>query len=404
MRSFLALFLAALTSTPFMWAHTFFGMQKHIRNEKPPTVFIGGAVAYGDNTFFNDLIPSFGFKNNVPRMLETAGYECYVTSPGSFNSSWDRACIVFAELTGGVVDYGKAHSEKHGHARYGRAFAKPLVPDWNASRPVNLFGDSQGGQTAYLFASMMAIGNAEERAATTDGSLSPLFRGGYSHLIHSVTTFGGPLNGANALPRFLAGDWVQYALTPFFMIPLPVFQYTGMKDVLSYCATGDNCLADFDPQRAIEYNKMCDTVDDIYYFAYTVSDSAPIEGTENQMPNINNLWHAPFGAYQWLLGLMPGTGYGAFSGMTYEYEGGSFTIDDTWKLNDGPTSAVACRYPFGQPEKPFDPKKIEKGVWQWFPNREGYVHGFYSGFDWRHDTPEVYDFYLQHLMILDQTY
>ena len=45
-------------------------------------------------------------------------------------SAWDRTCELYAQLTGTRVDYGKAHAEKYGHARYGRTYEKPLFPGW----------------------------------------------------------------------------------------------------------------------------------------------------------------------------------------------------------------------------------------------------------------------------------
>ena len=48
------------------------------------------------------------------------GIHTVAPSMGPFTSAWDRACEVYAQLVGGTVDYGKAHSEKYGHERYGR--------------------------------------------------------------------------------------------------------------------------------------------------------------------------------------------------------------------------------------------------------------------------------------------
>ena len=42
----------------------------------------------------------------------------------------------FYQIKGGTVDYGKEHSARHGHARFGRTFPG-LYPAWDAQHPVS---------------------------------------------------------------------------------------------------------------------------------------------------------------------------------------------------------------------------------------------------------------------------
>jgi hypothetical protein len=338
-------------------------------------------------------------------MLEEQGYDCYVTSPASFNSNWDRACNVYAELTGSVVDYGEAHAREYGHARYGYDYGQPLLEGWGPERPVNLLGHSLGGQTVYLLAHLLAEGSAQERETTRDGSLSPLFAGGQSDLVHSVTTLGGLLNGSSAEPFFL-GDWFYYALLPTFAVGFPsVFQYTGLSDAMRYVESGDHALYDLSPPGAAAMNLKTRTQEDIYYFSYTLCDTVLDEETGEEVMNTENILHAGItGPVPYLLGLSMGNGYSRFEGMTFECPGGSFTVDDTWRANDGVASVAASKYPFGSPHKEFDEGSIERGVWQSFPTMQGYNHGFFGGFDFKHSFGELYDFYLRHMRILDLTY
>ena len=44
---------------------------------------------------------------------------------------WDRAVELFYQIKGGTVDYGKQHSARHGHSRFGRTFPG-LFPEWDA--------------------------------------------------------------------------------------------------------------------------------------------------------------------------------------------------------------------------------------------------------------------------------
>jgi hypothetical protein len=51
---------------------------------------------------------------------------------GPFSSIHDRACELFHGLRGTRVDYGHAHSSRHGHSRYGRKAGKALLPEWGS--------------------------------------------------------------------------------------------------------------------------------------------------------------------------------------------------------------------------------------------------------------------------------
>ena len=90
---------------------------------------------------------------------------------------------------GGTVDYGKVHSEKYGHKRYGHTYDKPLVPDWGKLdaegkiKKINLIGHSFGSPTTRTLVELLTNGSEEERKATKEGSLSPLFEGGHGDMI-----------------------------------------------------------------------------------------------------------------------------------------------------------------------------------------------------------------------------
>lgn len=79
------------------------------------------------------------------------GYDCYEPSVAPSGSAWDRACELYAQLAGTVVDYGKEHSERCHHERYGVDYSKnPLMTDFDDSQIV-LLGHSFGGATIRLF-------------------------------------------------------------------------------------------------------------------------------------------------------------------------------------------------------------------------------------------------------------
>lgn len=167
-----------------------------------PTVFIHGFIGFGPDNGLNKIYRYWGsFTKDLMKELEKRGYEVYNPSLGPFNSMWDRCCDLYAYLFGGTVDYGKVHSEKNGHARYGRTYPgvlKDLGKDGNHKK-MNLVGHSFGGPTVCLFSSLLQSGAKEEIEGTPDGELSPLFKGGQGELLHTVSTLSGTNNGTSII-------------------------------------------------------------------------------------------------------------------------------------------------------------------------------------------------------------
>ncbi|MBQ8952538.1 MAG: hypothetical protein IJ048_00345, partial [Clostridia bacterium] len=64
--------------------------------------------------------------------LRRQGFDCHAASVAPTGSAWDRVCELYAQISASRVDYGKAHSAKYRHDRFGRDFsACPLIPEWN---------------------------------------------------------------------------------------------------------------------------------------------------------------------------------------------------------------------------------------------------------------------------------
>ena len=188
-----------------------------------PCVFIHGLMGYGEQDFMDVVFPNFGlFNHTFFKHLKERGIETYNPSLGPMNSAWDRACILWAYLFGGRVDYGKAHSEKYGHARYGKEYPGVLkdLGQTEAHKKMNLIGHSFGGPTVKTVAWLFAFGSEEEREGTPAEELSPLFAGGHADLLHTVTTLSGVNNGT-ALASFFGNkgmsvaDYAYMALATF---------------------------------------------------------------------------------------------------------------------------------------------------------------------------------------------
>jgi triacylglycerol esterase/lipase EstA (alpha/beta hydrolase family) len=85
-----------------------------------PVVFVHGLMGWGERAGLNSVLPYWGMTTgSLTAYLNSLGYETYSATVGPISSAWDRACELYAQLTGTTVDYGAAHSAAHDHARRG---------------------------------------------------------------------------------------------------------------------------------------------------------------------------------------------------------------------------------------------------------------------------------------------
>ena len=157
---------------------------------------------YGEGVKLNDYLPYWGmYSGSLVEYLNNLDFDCYAASVGPFSSAWDRACELYAQLFGGTVDYGVAHSKEHGHNRFGRTYDKPLVENIGERnldgtiKKINLIGHSFGGETIRMLSHLLEYGSKDERKATLPRDISPLFVGGKGRIIHTITTIASPHNG-----------------------------------------------------------------------------------------------------------------------------------------------------------------------------------------------------------------
>ncbi|CAH8452945.1 unnamed protein product [Heterobilharzia americana] len=80
-------------------------------------------------------------------------------NPSPIASHHDRACEVFAQLTGTVVDYGSEHSNIFKHSRWGKDYShkRGLFPDWGSSNPVHFICHSGAINTARVLQKLLEI-------------------------------------------------------------------------------------------------------------------------------------------------------------------------------------------------------------------------------------------------------
>jgi hypothetical protein len=287
-------------------------------------VYCHGLSGWGSYDFQNRFLPYWGMLGgDMIANLNALGYKCHSASVDPDGSAWDRACELYAQLAGTRVDYGKAHSEKYGHDRFGRDFSKkPLVSSWSSEDKLNLLGHSFGGATIRLMASLMANGDSDEIAATAPEDISPLFTGGKADWIYSITTLAAPTNGTTA-----------YGF--------------GDPEALE---NHDTAAYDMHIDCALALNERITTEACTYYFAIPCSATVQNEdGTWSFDENVNVEF------------ITRGTGEMMMNRLGTTP--GGFVVDETWLEHDGSVNTVSAGAPFNAPSKPLDKDRIEPGIW-----------------------------------------
>lgn len=374
-------------------------------------VLVHGLGGWGSDDGINDVARYWGGGSfDLKAALEEKGYTVHTPSVGPVSSAWDRACELYAQLTGTTVDYGEAHSKEHGHERYGKTYTTPLVENWgekvNGGQTVkiNLIGHSFGGATVRLLASLLEYGNEAEINA--GGNVSPLFEGGKEDYIHSITTLCAPHNGSslteiiNKIGSFSlnSNNSIGVSDTTDLLISL-CFGLSGIQtdsgfydlkldhfgissadpeaSLRKLASLGnDNAAYDLSPDGAAQLNKQIKTVNSIYYFSYSYSTTKKLLG--NYVPEADTF---PV--------LLPfASAMGEYTGTT----AGGIQIDGSWKDNDGLVSVVSAKYPFTEEyvDLPEDIKEIKSGVWNVAKTLDG-DHGTVIGLNT--DKEKTVDFY-----------
>ena len=392
---------------------------------KYPYVLVHGLGGWGEGDGVNDTVQYWGATAcNLTEHLTEQGYEVHAPSVGPVSSTWDRACELYAQLTGTTVDYGEAHSKEHNHERYGREYTEPLVANWgdkiNGGQRVkiNLLGHSFGGATVRLLTSLLEYGSEAEQIASPE-DVSPLFEGKKGDWVYSVTTLCAPHNGSsltevlNSVGGLVGiGDTTEMLMTLCFEVAGVASPASGVYDfkldhfgitdsdaesaIDKITASGnDHAAYDLTPDGAAKLNETIQTVEDVYYFSYSYSTTK--EGTllRGQVPQSSTM---PI-LYPFALAM------GSYKGTT---EGG-IAIDETWQDNDGLVSVVSARYPFGEEYVDFSvegiefaegkEKEIQRGIWNVAETKDG-DHGKVIGLG--NEADDTQDFYIELFELIDR--
>ena len=345
-----------------------------------PFVLVHGMMGFGQDELLNKLVPYWGMLSGAlePCLKALGIKEIYNPSVGKYSSAWDRACELYAQLVGGTVDYGEAHSKKYGHSRYGRTYKKPLFEGFGPDKKVNLFGHSFGSATIRLFASLMAYGSEEEKEATPENELSDLFKGGKADWIFSITAIAGVHEGTTllyALPRFMdkfedvtymlaniSGDNLLGKLYESHMEQWGLIGFENGKVVSKpfnrsiqkkIKESHDNVWYDLTLQGAKELNERIQIVPEIYYFSWACCKTTQMffNPKPRQTPRFSMC--PLFFAFSHAIG--------KYSKNTID----DYPIDEMWLQNDGLVSTVSELAPFNEPHMDLHDCKTspKKGIW-----------------------------------------
>ncbi len=323
-------------------------------------IYVHGLAGWGSYDIQYEFIPYWGMTGgDVIRYMNEQGYESYAASVNPTGSAWDRACELYAQLTGTKVDYGKAHSTKAGHERYGKDYTgKALLKDFGESEFV-LIGHSFGGATVRLFSEILKNGSKEERAATDSSELSPFFKGGEGEKLLAVVTLAAPTNGTTAYDLY-EDDSFDLSLID---IPEEYEKNSGAvskrtKAVLDGRQLWDYASYDMHIDNALALNESITTFDDVYYFSYPCKSSTVNDwGEVTPDPEITeNMF------------LKGATYISRYTGYTK----GGFYIDESWQANDGLVNEVSARAPIGAPSVEYSVgQQVKPGVWIVMPTVKG---------------------------------
>ncbi len=375
-----------------------------------PFIFVHGMGAWGSYEKFNDIMPNWGgwgFKkdSDITKIFTKNGIPAYAASVGPFSSAWDRACELYAELTGTVVDYGEAHSKAHNHERYGFSYENNRLMEepWDLKSKLNFVGHSFGAATVRLLASLLAFGDRDEINATGEET-SPLFKGGHGDAVNAVVSLAGPHNGTPisgnskaratldsfgfALLGTVFGNnflmW-SFQLSQFGITPKQGerLYYINFKNVSNFGKTTDRSSYDLTIKGAAELNEKIKLVPTAYYYSY-VARATKTNSKDDEVP-IDTMF-ALFKSSSRKIGKMDGE---TVDGLK---------LDKSWEINDGLVPYASAVYPIDDKDtaKSYEEavnnnERIEPGRWYYMPVMEGFDHFDFSG---TRDYPTSFeDFY-----------
>lgn len=391
--SFLVLTVMAFSVTPFIT--TAYASPK---GTDYPYVFVAGFAGWGSYDKIDQTLPYWGRLNgNLMSYLNEQGFESYAASVDPWGSAWDRACELYAQLTGKVVDYGEVHSAAYGHERFGTDYSKsPLITGWgelNESgkmNKINLIAHSFGGATVRLFTEIMAHGDQTEVDGTTSSEVSDFFKGGKADWIYSVTTLAAPHNGTTltllSTPITLINSIESVESMGGLKPTNVIYNYVeGLSKLMSGIVVKDTALYDLTIDGAAELNERLSPIKNIYYFSVPTDATTDVFLSKKRIPNPKTadpvLWPTIL-----------------FMGRSTYVTKGGITIDKNWFRNDGVVNTISTTAPKNEAQKAFDSQNITPGIWNIMDTFKGDHASIIGGLTY---AVNINDFYTTQMKLIN---
>ncbi len=320
-------------------------------------VYVHGLGGWGEYDLADYVVPYWGtMGGSLMKYLNARGFDCVAASVSPIESCWDRACELYAQLTGTKTDYGKYHSQENNHKRYGPDYTgHALIDNFDAENKINLLGHSFGGATILQFLDLMADGSEEERACTEKSELSELFTGNKADWIYSITTLAAPLNGTTAYyikdeilsdKNATAEELLVANVVGLLVEPVP----DGRNEL-------DNAGYDMEVDRAMSLCDNWETQEGVYYFSYAC-DVTYLDENNNITFDRKDLEI-----------LFRGSA-GRIAKWTGETATG-FKLDEKWQSNDGLVNTISAIAPYNAEHTDYNKDNVKPGIWNVMPIYHG---------------------------------
>ena len=381
-----------------------------------PIVLLHGFTGWGRNEMAG--FKYWGGLTDLQQVLQDKNYPVYTATVGPVSSNWDRACDFYAFVKGGRVDYGEAHSARHGHARFGRTH-KGVLPLWGEAEDatkIHIVGHSLGSQTARVLTTLLNEGSSEERKASSN-SLSPLFEGGHDW-VFSVTTLSGDHDGStvavNQNPAFKHIEWIvstamseqdalnrsqhlyDFKLDHWGLQPEDGESHKAYRDrVMSseVWLNPDFSLQDGTPDGAKVLNNWVLAQPHVYYFSWSTLATRSSGDSYSVRWDINP---ALRGFANDMIGLV-------------RNEADKVPLDKSWWPNDGMVNTRSQAGPtLGSSDRivHLEGKQLESykpGFWYHMDTKDGWDHLDIIGIGTERDFVGFYEAWMKHLQALKET-
>lgn len=386
-----------------------------------PVVLVPGFLGFGPEKF-TDLHFRYwgGFDDIVGHMQAGGKHQVLAASIAPVAVNWDRAAELYYQIKGGCVDYGRAHTARHGHrdgvqqpvglcwaadpADNPRHYPLAFYPAWDGAHPIHLIGHSQGGTTIRALIELLEHGSPNGDEGGAD-----LYKGGKLGWVRSATTISAPHNGTtlrDAVLEFppLVSEWA--ALIDNFVL-LAAGPPRAWVSPASGIATASP-IADFDtaqlemaPDGAREFNRWARSAPDVYYFSLaTLATEAgtllPINDTDRtiallqkpqyQYPRWDMMYVFKPASGEWIYPLTLQHGMGAYT----QSAPGRVRIDSKWFPNDGVVNTVSMKGPAGHPQRIYNGVAVP-GAWNFLRTYRGVDH--FDVLGWPGATESAYPIY-----------